>query len=54
MEEHLNFYINLGYKKPDAIEIVAKRTQHEKNEVYKFSTEIPVEKVTNYLVIKLN
>lgn len=37
IEEHLDFYINLGYKKQDAIEIVAKERKIKKNEVYKFS-----------------
>lgn len=35
VEEHLDFYLNLGYKKQDAIEIVAKERNMKKNEVYK-------------------
>ena len=42
VEEHLEFYINLGYKKPDAIEMVARERGMKKNEVYKHTFDIPV------------
>lgn len=42
VEEHLDFYINLGYKKSDAIEMVARERGMKKNEVYKHTFDIPV------------
>ncbi len=39
--EHLEFYINLGYKKSDAIEMVSADRKMKKNEVYKIAhTEV--------------
>lgn len=37
VEEHLDFYINLGYDKRDAIEMVSKDRKLKKNQVYKIA-----------------
>lgn len=37
IEEHLDFYLNLGYSKSDSIEMVAKERNMKKNEVYKIA-----------------
>ena len=42
VEEHLKFYLDLGYMKNDAIEIVAKERNLKKNEVYKIATKFTV------------
>lgn len=44
VEAHIEFYMGLGYKKPDAIEMVAKERGMKKNEVYKQSFNLPVER----------
>lgn len=44
VEEHLQFYVNLGYKKSDAIEMVARERGMKKNEVYKHSFDLPVDR----------
>ena len=35
IDEHINFYINLGFTKMDAIKKVAKDRNVAKNEIYK-------------------
>lgn len=41
VKEHLEFYLNLGYKKSDAIEMVSADRKVKKNEIYKIAhTEV--------------
>lgn len=42
IKEHLEFYINIGYTKSDAIKLVSADRKISKNEVYKEATLIPV------------